>query len=741
MDDDNTDPQAQDNASYTSYEGITAPEQPKEDDQPLYRVIGTNRIPVSKHRGPLWHSRYDQAGSAMKMNRDAWEEAYRYYRNDQSSGRRTRPDDQSVRGVSTLTSIDSTENMVFANVSALVPMLYTKNPDCEFTSDDDDDQEIQRVTQRLVNKLAAKKTAPGLNLKRKAKRNIVSTVLTNVGWFECGYTLREQSSEQALEELQKLSNELVNATKQEDIKEVEGKLLALEQTIDMLSPSGPWVKVRRPDQIRIDPVATELDLSDANWAMAEDYMATSLLRAVYGRKKPDSNDWESVFEPTHIIRAGTSAANAERGQTDNFQLFDYGSGDDFKKYGYNDRRAFIAAQMTKVVYVWDRVTRRCELYNANDWSYPLWVWDDPYHLDQFYPFVPMEFHTDPCTMYAKGEVTYYLDQQDDLNLINSQLSKMRRFAAGKLIYDKKAFKDHSVLDAIIAGTSDVNAVGADIEEGKKLTDLFAALLPPSAHAKELFDKRETLETIDRLGGVASVQRGVEYKTNTTNRAIESYESQMQTRADEKMDAIEDSIGGVLWIIAQMCLQFMTQKEVASLLGEADASKWRNMTADEIRDTFTPRVVGGSSLKPSSRAKKEQAMQIVGVLGQFAGASPVAVAIALKVLAKAFDNVTISKDDWDIIYQSLMSQLQGAGGAGGPPQGEAGPRPAQPQPSEKQQQLQQPGGLQQLVQEAAQVIDKLPEEVKQRIGYGLARGTSIQDIAAQVLQALSRGAAQ
>src|SRR6185436_10173761 len=247
--------------------------------------------------------------------------------------------------------------------------------------------------------------------------------LTNVGWFECGYTLREQSSEAALEEVKKLSAELEQAKSQKDIKECEGKLLALEETIDMLTPSGPWVKVRRPDQVIVDPTATDLDLSGTcNWVMIEDLMYTSLLRAKYGRKKPNSDEWESVFSPTNVIKAGVSPDQGERGQTDNFQLFSY-STSEYSKYGYADQRSFLAAQMTKVVY----------------------VWDDPYALDQFFTVVPMEFHTDPITMYAKGEVTYYLDQQDDINIINNEWAKVRKFAAGKVVFDKNSLKDSSVL--------------------------------------------------------------------------------------------------------------------------------------------------------------------------------------------------------------------------------------------------------------------------------------------------------
>ena len=532
----------------------------------------------------------------------------------------------------------------------------------------------------------------------------------------------------------------------------------------MLTPSGPWVKVRRPDQVIVDPTATDLDLSgQCNWIMIEDLMYTSLLRAKYGRKKPDSDEWESIFSPSNVIKAGVSPDQGERGQTDNFQLFSYSSSE-YAKYGYSDQKSFLAAQMTKVVYVWDKVTRRVELYNCNDWCYPLWVWDDPYSLDQFFSVVPMEFHTDPITMYAKGEVTYYLDQQDDINIINNEWSKVRRFAAGKCAYDMNALKDTKALEALISGTLDTNTIGLDLPEGKKLGDVLGPLLPPSADAIKFFDKKPVLEAIDRLSGVSSVQRGVEYKTNTTNRAIESYESQTQTRADEKMDAIEDSVGTVLWIVAQLCLQFMEKDEVAILLGDELAKPWEKMDAASIRTTFTPRVVGGSTLKPTSRAKKEQALQISQIIGQFTRATPIAAVVALKVLATAFDGTVISQEDWELIYKGIIKEVSGPS----PEEQQAQQQDAQGQQQgqdrmvemmklrqgEQQQGGQPPQGAQppqggggpqiddiaSIVQEVARLIDGLPPMMKQQLGMQLARGRSVADIAAQLIQQMQQGAA-
>jgi len=760
-------PATTDPAEFNTFDGVMKPEGAAVDDQPIYRVLGESKIPVSKHRGPLWRSRYDQGKSAMSKSVDAWNEAYRYYRHDHTRNNApSRGEDNTTSAKSLTGGFDSTENLVFANVSALVPLLFTKNPDAEFTCEDKEDEPRARVVERLVNTLASKKTTPGLNLKRKVKRNIVSTSLTNIGWFEVGYTLREQSSEAALEEVQKLSTELEKAKSQKDIKEIEGKLLALEQTIDMLTPAGPWVKVRRPDQIIVDPTATDLDLSGpCNWVMIEDLMYTALLRAKFGRKKPGTDEWESVFSPTNVIKAGVSPDQGERGQTDNFQLFSY-STSEHSKYGYADQASFLAAQMTKVVYVWDKVTRRVELYNCNDWSYPLWVWDDPYSLDQFFTVVPMEFHTDPISMYAKGEVTYYLDQQDDINIINNEWAKVRKFAAGKVVFDKNSIKDGTILESLIAGTHDTNTIGVDLPEGKKIGDILGPLLPPSAEAIKFFDKKPVLEAIDRLSGVASVQRGVEYKTNTTNKAIESYESQIQTRADEKMDAIEDSVGTVLWLVAQMCMQFMDKEEVSVLLGDKFAGDWEKMDAQAIRSTFTPRVVGGSTLKPTSRAKKEQALQISQIIGQFTRATPIAAVVALKVLSQAFDNVVVSQDDWELIYKGIMKEVQGPSPQEVQQEGQQ--QEGQQQGQDRRQQMvieamkaraqaqggagggapQQGGGqsgpqiddIAQIVQQVAMLIDGMPPQMKQQLGVQLARGKSVADIATEMIQQLQQGAA-
>src|SRR5690349_10512841 len=191
---------------------------------PVYKVTGESRIPVSKNAGPLWRSRRNVAIAKLEKSgkKANWEECIRYYKNDQSpsrtgSARRSRSD--KVKG--------DTENIVFANTSALVPSTYAKNPKAEITPIPRDDNQpngpddelaaLATVCERLINALSGMQATPGINLKPKARKAVVMTTLTNLCYMEVGYTLREDSSQQALMDIQRISDELVNAQDQQEI--------------------------------------------------------------------------------------------------------------------------------------------------------------------------------------------------------------------------------------------------------------------------------------------------------------------------------------------------------------------------------------------------------------------------------------------------------------------------------------------------------------------------------------------
>jgi len=166
-----------------------------------------------------------------------------------------------------------------------------------------------------------------------------------------------------MNDLMTLSNELAVAKDDKAIREIEGKLQALEEKIEFLQPAGPTLKTRMPHEVLRDPNGTDPYLSDCNWMMIGDLLPTEYINALYGEKPdPDKNEVRSVFEPTHVLNSGSTGDGGE----DDFSLF--AKTMDYTTYGYGSKDQYDKACYTKVWNVWDKTTRRLELYADNSWK-------------------------------------------------------------------------------------------------------------------------------------------------------------------------------------------------------------------------------------------------------------------------------------------------------------------------------------------------------------------------------------
>ena len=543
---------------------------------------------------------------------------------------------------------------------------------------DDSMQELGDMLEHLVDRLAAMESAPGFNLKPKIKKSIVRCEITNEAWIMCGYTKKEFSADQAREDIRKLGEELVNAKSQKEVEEIEGKLMALEEATDLLDPAGPFVKSIRGEDVTIDASSVEDDFSDAGFISVDMMFPTNYLNARY-RKKDKNGNWIGEYKPTDVVDAvDSNEETSVQAEVDSFKLFDE-SKDNFRDYGYKDQRAYDRAKRTKCALIFDKIKRRFYLYATNDWEWPIWVMEDPYHLPNFFPIRRLQYHTDPRTNRTKGEVSNYLDQQDIINTAQDEKQRMRTLVRDKTIYNTNAITTKQFEDIMLNANS--KGIGVSLPEGSKLQDHIMAPPTPTLQFEMLWDTQDAMRAINIISGVGEAQRGEQFKTNTTNTAIKEYSSISGVRLDEKRDAVEDFIGGIMHDILFMCMQFMDQQTVGMIVGQKYAplvQQWQPMDPNEIRKLLMCSVVGGSSQKPTSAAKKAEAMQIGQILGQFASATPYAIIIALKIMGKAFDDNVMTAQDWKMLQETIMMQLQ----RGNSEQGGQGRQEAPPEEEEE-----------------------------------------------------------
>ena len=624
--------------------------------EPIYRMYGDSRIPVSKVEGKLWSTRKDQAIKVMKDVSDAWDMAYKYFNADQIGIN----DDGSYQfnKDKLKNNKENTENLIWANNTGILPALYSQDPRIEITNNKDKNEinnKMCTMLERIVNVLFTKRVSPGLNLKSKIRKAILNCSLTNRGIIKVGYNFKNELNDEALQQINVISSQLQEAKTIKEIKELEGKLQALEEVVDYTTSSGPYVKHIRPYDLFIDPNAEDQDGTDARWIMEREWLPTEYLKAKFGKTTDDGENVESIYKPGKTLAVGNNNSDDNIFDGEETLTLDGITDTNYRDYGYENVEQYKKSCLTECFWVWDKTKRRVYLYSNNDWSYPLWVWIDPYELEEFYPYHILNFHESPNGTLCRGEVSYYLDQQNTINMINAQLQKMRKFGFNHYLFDASSGVD--VKDIMNWANGGKSIASIKLPPNKKFEDILFAGSVPYDKNQMLYDKQELLRVIDMISGTDAATRSGEYKTNTTNLAIQQYAAGKQSRIDDKRDLIEIFVGKIGWSIAQLCLMNMNFEQVAQLIGEENSQGWSNMQSFEITNQFSLRCVGGSTIKPTSDVKKQQAMQLSQILGQFAGASPIVTIIMLQLMEKAFDDVVIKEEDFTLIKNSILQQMQ------------------------------------------------------------------------------------
>lgn len=682
-------------------------EQKSKKVDPVYKMIGEERIPISQSAGKLWKARFDHAESLEKDAVANWKECLDYYENTAahlrgaSDGSHAR--NHSVRGTHNKI-FSEIENVVFSHVSSIVPHIYSQNPTIEITPVKSENEPLARAMEELAKAFIIRKSAPNLKLKQLIRKMIVVSILCKNSYAVITWTGKNESSEQAQTDLRTLSKQMQDAKTPQQIKDVEGKLMALEQTIDFLSPSGPKISFRLPWEIKIDPASRDEDGDDAQWMMVADMLPWSFVKARYMKS---GKDGKSVYQPTHILRSATN--DADDTMMNDFSLFSSDEGSTYKEYGFDDEETFERAQYMKVWTVYDRAARRVYLYSDKDWTWPLWVWDDPYGLQTFFNVVPMSNYTSPVRTRGKGEIAYILDQQDSINEANDGKSRARHSMLHNIVYNSKKISAAQVSNLLEPGSD--SAIGIALDDGQTISDHITAFAPPIMGIPQLLDKSDSYDTIDRILGTNEVMRGGQFKTNATNDAVSAETAVTKSRLDEKTDIVEDAVGNIIHKVLEMAVQFMGQTDVIDLIGDKHGAAWRTMTPQEFSRNFSLQIVGGSTAKPTSAHKQQQALDIGQVLGQFASGSPVTLLIILKVFERSFNEVVMTDEDWTMLIQSIEAQIQGPSGGEGGSEGGGDP--------------------------LAAAMKELPPEAQQAVQQAIDQGVPPEQAIARVTEALQQ----
>lgn len=698
----------------------------EEKAQPLYQIYEGSKVVVSKQVGKYWKNRYDASLKAYEEIRLAWEEVYRYYNHSQNKT------SQNPRGV--FKRGDSSENIIYSNLNIMLPAVYSRDPDVSVTTNDKEDEDFTNCLQAVLNAIFKRRNL--LYAKPKIKKAAGMALLTNFGILKLDWTKKDDSLEFAQEEMLRITNELKQAKDQGAVEDLYGQLEALEANMEVMKKSGPSLANVLAHNLVIDPYAELPDGTDASW-MCETvfYPTAGLVQRFTKKDEEDDDDPDEVSDSRNVPRSliyksthkAVFAEGAVGGTRDDglglvLQALDSPVNQpiSFEEEG---RRAYIGQHFTECKLLWDKNLKRVYLFHRDDWTWPLWVWDDPLQISRFFPYFVFSFTMNTGGTVGVGECSYYLDQQDEINDINRQMAKIRRSVFDFFYYNSskiKAQDAEAFIDAIRGnGAQGKNILGVEAGEDGKIQDCIQAFAPPSLQFEQLFDKKSIIDSINRISNTSDALRGVQFKTNTNVASVQSYQESMRLSVGAKVDVIEDTVADMALALAECAVQNYDMEDVTSLVGQEHAQTWEQMSVDQFTAKYSVNIVSGSMEKPNSVFRKKEAIEVAQAVGQFARAAPGAVSkIMLRVLEQAFTEVVIKKEDWEALDQEIQATMmkgQVQPGQPGQPQSGGGAQPGAPA---------QPEMDKQKIIDAAQ---KLPDDKKAQVMQMSNSGAQPQDI--------------
>jgi hypothetical protein len=695
-----------------SEESGSGPPQP----QPLYQQYEGSKIVISKQVGKYWKNKYDAALKAYEEIFAAWEEIFRYYNHSQGKAIHT-PRGVFKRG-------DSSENIVFSNLNIMLPAIYSRDPDVTCNTNDKNDEPLSDCLEALLNAIFRRRNL--LNAKPKIKKAAGMALLSNFGVFKLDWTKKDDSVELAQQEMQRVSDQLVTAKDQRQVEELYGQLESLEASMEVLKPGGASLGNVLPHNLIIDPDAEQADGADAGWMCETVYFATAGLTARFTYKEniAESNPVRNlIYKPTHkaVFSEGSETGKRDDGLGMVLQALQ-GAGQVPISFEEEGRRAYLNQYFTECKLLWDIKMKRVLLFHCDDWTWPLWVWDDPLGISRFFPYFIISLSMNTGGTVGVGEAAYVLDQQDEINDINRQMARIRRAVFNYFYYNSDTITQDEAEKFIRSlrgeAVDSMHLLGVKAGEGGKVQESIQAFAIPSLQFENLFDKPKIIDAVNRITNTSDALRGVQFKTNTNVASVESYQESMRLSVGAKVDVIEDTVADLAQALAELCVQNMTTDDVASLVGDDLAQSWEQMSVQEFNQKYSIDIVAGSMEKPNSVFKKKEAIQVAQAVGQFARAAPGSVTqIMLRVLQQAFTEVAIKPEDWQNLTAEINANMQKgapAGAAGAPPGG------AQGQPG-------RPAGVGADAQALMDRAAKMSPAGKQRVVEMNSSGATPQDI--------------
>ena len=632
-------------------EELVTPEQEAEYEYGKYKLAEGMSIPVARAMGKYWENRIEETLDAYKNVHALWDSVSDEYEKCQGMAITDLENDPTIPSTTT-SPVD--ENIVRDNIRVLMRNTYARNPDLSFTAMSSGNEEFIKSLKRTFTFMANKTTHPGINLKQNMRRWILLGHLTNFGVMKLHFQKTSGSREEAIEEFSKIEKELETIDDASEIEERLGQLQALYERMPLLRQKGIELRPMMSKGLLLDPDTTSTTLADTKFAIELVPLDDDFLTATYYEENEDGE----------LCLAANPKHKMKKNKEDRKDV----SKESIETEVSNTILGTVPNEMDKLrmkgkvlcYRIYDRMLKRIYLYRSDDMKFPLHAYNDELQLSRFFPFFVMGYSEPIDSIVQPGEASYYIGFAGEINKTNRKIKQMRDSVFGALVYNKNDVDKDEVMKLIdhLNNPVKVKAFGIAKPEGMgKISEMLEVFVPPALDQEGLFNTTNIRTTMNKSSGISEIQQGQQFKTNTTNEAVEFYRDIRNEGLVAITDTVEEQTEDLCWSICEILVSQYTKEEIAAMIGAEHAAAFKNMSVQEFNQEYTMEVAAGSIEKPTSEWKKKEAFEVGQVLGQFGSTAPTTVTkILLRLFSSAFSDFNVRKEDWDQLEQEAAANM-------------------------------------------------------------------------------------
>lgn len=230
-----------------------------------------------------------------------------------------------------------------------------------------------------------------------------------------------------------------------------------------------------------------------------------------------------------------------------------------------------------------------------------------------HPFVMLRNYEVPDEFYPMGDVEALEPLQLELDKTRSMMMNHRKKYNRKFLFNPQAF-DQAGVNLLKDDRDNIMVpVLPDVELTQAVVPLEQTAVEP-----QLFQySTDIVGEMDRVSGVQDFQSGAVPEIRRSATEASMIQDAANARSADKIAQVELMLAAVAERIVQLAQQFMTDSQEARVMGKNGHHLWIPFDRDQIQGEYDFEVEAGSTQPHNESYRKNQALQLLQTMGQYA----------------------------------------------------------------------------------------------------------------------------